>query len=122
MSVPIHPIPSFKSIGSIRGIPYGTLFVAAALTMPFALYFNVILKGLIWLMATGFVMFIMIRVAEVLTQVIPAGYVTHLLDWLRAGQNMYATHDAKPVPLVVDITADYRTGERDRRKKSRQRK
>jgi len=103
----INTIPSFKSEGNIRGIPYRTIGLAIALTVPIAFLINIRLQGLPWALASIFVLWIMLKVAEVLTQRIPQDYVTHLLDWLRAGDMLYATHDARPVPLTIDPTLNY---------------
>ncbi|MFC4455198.1 hypothetical protein [Deinococcus sonorensis] len=98
----IRPMQSFRSGGSIRGIPYGTAATAIGLSLPFILLINLVLTGLLWLAVSAGIIWVMLQVARWLVEVMPRGVATDFSEWVRVGSTLYCTSDPDPTPLVID--------------------
>lgn len=101
----INTMKTFRATGTIRGIPYKTLYLAMALTVPEFLYMNTAVKGIMIILLGMLALFLNIKIAEYLNRRIPENYFAHLLEWMRVGDTLYVTHDTSPIPLMVDVEA-----------------
>lgn len=108
MSAPeVIPTGKFNTGTTIRGITRNTLMASIALTVPIYFLLQLFISGVPLLAVVALIWwFGILKLTELLIEVIPPGLPFHILEWLIAGGQLIITNDSSPIPIEVERQSD----------------